>query len=516
MWSDVEEEEEEGELWEDPVEEELWDGGGVQGELYFGDDDYDEDVMEEDVEEEEEEEDEAQSPPPARPRRLQTFTCPQCRKTFFQRNFRPNLQLANMVQIIRQLHPHPQRLAPPTSPSASGGPGGNTGILAATGGRGRPNLCEKHQEPLKLFCEVDEQAICVVCRESRSHKHHSVVPLEEVVQDYKYKLQSHLEPLKKKLDAVLKQKSNEQEKITELREKMKLEIKEFESDFELLHQFLIGEHVLLLHQLEERYESLLARQSSNISQLEEQSAALSRLIAEAEDKSKQDGLQLLKDIKGTFIRCENIKFQEPEMVLVDVGKKYRNYFLQDVVMRKMEKAFSKVPRADITLDPDTAHPRLSLSLDRRSVKLAERRQELPDNPKRFDSDYCVLGSQGFTTGRHYWEVEVGGRKGWAVGAARETARRKEKPMGPHPKREIWCVGTNGKKYQALTATEQTALSPSERPRRFGVYLDYERGQLCFYNAESMTHIHTFNASFRERIFPFFRILAKGTRIKICT
>lgn len=75
---------------------------------------------------------------------------------------------------------------------------------------------------------------------------------------------------------------------------MKLEIKEFESDFEVLHQFLIGEQVLLLHQLEERYESLLARQSSNISQLEEQSAALSRLIAEAEDKSKQDGLQLLK------------------------------------------------------------------------------------------------------------------------------------------------------------------------------------------------------------------------------
>jgi len=75
---------------------------------------------------------------------------------------------------------------------------------------------------------------------------------------------------------------------------MKLEIKEFESDFEVLHQFLIGEQVLLLHQLEERYESLLARQSSNIGQLEEQSAALGRLIAEAEDKSKQDGLQLLK------------------------------------------------------------------------------------------------------------------------------------------------------------------------------------------------------------------------------
>ncbi|NXG62589.1 TRI41 ligase, partial [Hemiprocne comata] len=132
------------------------------------------------------------TPPPEvlapRPRRLQTFTCPQCRKTFFQRNFRPNLQLANMVQIIRQLHPHPQRLAPHNNPgpSALGAPGGAQGALGGgVGGRGSSNLCEKHQEPLKLFCEVDEEAICVVCRESRSHKHHSVVPLEEVVQDYK-------------------------------------------------------------------------------------------------------------------------------------------------------------------------------------------------------------------------------------------------------------------------------------------------------------------------------------------
>ncbi|NXY80789.1 TRI27 protein, partial [Glareola pratincola] len=111
----------------------------------------------------------------------ETFTCPQCRKTFFQRNFRPNLQLANMVQIIRQLHPHPQRLAPPAAgASVAGAAAGVPGVLAAAGGgQGPPSLCEKHQEPLKLFCEVDEQAICVVCRESRSHKHHSVVPLEE-------------------------------------------------------------------------------------------------------------------------------------------------------------------------------------------------------------------------------------------------------------------------------------------------------------------------------------------------
>ncbi|XP_016057019.1 PREDICTED: tripartite motif-containing protein 52-like [Miniopterus natalensis] len=89
--------------------------------------------------------------------------CPQCRRSFTSRSFRPNLQLANMVQIIRQMCPCPY----------PGTPGNDTGV------------CSKHQEALKLFCEVDKEAICVVCRESRSHKQHSVVPLEEVVQEYK-------------------------------------------------------------------------------------------------------------------------------------------------------------------------------------------------------------------------------------------------------------------------------------------------------------------------------------------
>ncbi|XP_012594008.2 E3 ubiquitin-protein ligase TRIM52 [Microcebus murinus] len=99
-------------------------------------------------------------PPPPPPRQ---FTCPQCRKSFTRRSFRPNLQLANMVQVIRQMRPTLYR-----------------GSRANEQG-----VCPEHQEALKLFCEVDEEAICVVCRESGSHRQHSVVPLEEVVQEYK-------------------------------------------------------------------------------------------------------------------------------------------------------------------------------------------------------------------------------------------------------------------------------------------------------------------------------------------
>ncbi|XP_068391044.1 E3 ubiquitin-protein ligase TRIM52 [Eschrichtius robustus] len=177
------------ELLQDQEDDELWDGdGGVRDwdnvdyvwdqeeeeedtDYYLGGVRHDlrADVYPEEEEEILEEHDEdAQElypdthrpPPPAPPRQ---FTCPQCQKSFTSRSFRLNLQLANRVQIIRQMCPTPNR----------GSQGNDQGI------------CSKHQEALKLFCEVDNEAICVVCRESRSHKQHSVVPVEEVVQEYK-------------------------------------------------------------------------------------------------------------------------------------------------------------------------------------------------------------------------------------------------------------------------------------------------------------------------------------------
>ncbi|XP_066888426.1 E3 ubiquitin-protein ligase TRIM41 isoform X5 [Kogia breviceps] len=401
-------------VWEEEDEEEDLDYylGNVEGDLRGEDEEDEEEVLEE--EEEEELDPVTPLPPPPAPRRC--FTCPQCRKSFPRRSFRPNLQLANMVQVIRQMHPTPGR----------GSRGNEQGI------------CPKHQEALKLFCEVDEEAICVVCRESRSHKQHSVVPLEEVVQEYKAKLQGHVEPLRKHLEAVQKMKAKEERRVTELKSQMKSELAAVASEFGRLTRFLAEEQAGLERRLREMHEAQLGRAGAAASRLSEQAAQLSRLLAEAQERSQQGGLRLLQDIKETFnrtrvsaswtlsfpsasalpsgnimvppparspsSRCEEVQLQPPEVWSPDLCQPHSHDFLTDAIVRKMSRMFCQAARVDLTLDPDTAHPALMLSPDRRGVRLAERRQEVADHSKRFSADCCVLGAQGFRSGRHYWET----------------------------------------------------------------------------------------------------------------
>uniref|UniRef100_G1PW96 Tripartite motif containing 41 n=1 Tax=Myotis lucifugus TaxID=59463 RepID=G1PW96_MYOLU len=486
-----------------------------------GDHDHDHDDLGVEVEEAEEEvleEDvEVLRDPRLDPR--QCFTCPQCRKSFPSRNFRPNLQLANMVEVIRNMHPTPGR-------------GSH---------RNEQRICPKHREAQTLFCEVDEEAICVLCRESWDHKQHSVVTLEEVVQEYQAKLQGHVEPLRKHLEMVQKLKAKEERRVAKLNSQMKSELAAVASEFGRLTRFLTEEQARLEHRLREMCEAQLGRAEASASLLAEQATQLSCLLYEAQERSQQGALPPpLQDIKETFNRCEKIQLQPPEVWSPDRCQPHSHDFLTDTIVRKMSRMFCQAVRVDLTLDPDTAHPALMLSPDRRWVHLAERRQEVADHSKCFSADCCVLGAQGFRSGRHYWEVEVDGQQGWAVGVARESSHHEEMgsgdssvgtgdassfsghhrhlhlPQQPLLQREVWCVGTNGNGYQAQSSTERTLLSPHEKPRRFGVYLDYEAGRLDFYNAETLAHVHTFSAAFLgERVFPFFRVFSKGTQIKLC-
>ncbi len=158
---------------------------------------------------------------------------------------------------------------------------------------------------------------------------------------------------------------------------------------------------------------------------------------------------------------------------------------------------------DVTLDPDTAHPKLILSDDGKQVRHGDIRQKLPDTPERFDACPCVLGKEGFSSGRCYFEVQVKGKTEWTLGVVRESINRKG-TITVRPSDGYWTVWLrNGDEYKACD-DPRVSLSLRVKPQRVGVFVDYEEGLVSFYDVESSSHIYSFTAqSFTEKLFPCF-------------
>ncbi|CAM4666838.1 unnamed protein product [Caretta caretta] len=180
---------------------------------------------------------------------------------------------------------------------------------------------------------------------------------------------------------------------------------------------------------------------------------------------------------------------------------------------RWRRSVAPIEEANVTLDPDTAHPQLVLSEGGKSVSWGDTRQDLPDNPERFDYWECVLGCEGFTAGRHCWEVEVGGGGYWAVGVARESVGRKGR-ISRSPEGGIWAVERCGDQFRALTSPE-TPLTLSRAPSRIRVCLDCGRGQVTFIDAGDEAPIFTFPPGSvpGERIRPWLWV-GRGSRLRL--
>ncbi|KAL0171984.1 hypothetical protein M9458_032295, partial [Cirrhinus mrigala] len=155
----------------------------------------------------------------------------------------------------------------------------------------------------------------------------------------------------------------------------------------------------------------------------------------------------------------------------------------------------------VTLDPNTAHPRLIVSDDLTSVRSSETRHPVPDNQERFDVYPCVLGSEGFDSGTHFWDVEVGDNSEWIIGVTTESNQRKGADFF---NTNIWCVWYNDDKY--FSQSPEIPNSPfavKEKLQKVRLELDWDRGKLSFCDPVTNTQLRTLTTTFTEKVFPFF-------------
>uniref|UniRef100_A0A3B3SQ78 Zinc finger protein RFP-like n=1 Tax=Paramormyrops kingsleyae TaxID=1676925 RepID=A0A3B3SQ78_9TELE len=327
-------------------------------------------------------------------------------------------------------------------------------------------LCLLHGEQLKVFCLVEKEAICVDCL-TQTHKGHKICSTGEAVRHYKrYCLNAkftvhelfHCARVQRLISSPLQVQTRHTEQ-------------QIQREFQDLHQLLLDQEAVRILELREEAEKKRTAMNEKIQELTEEISSLSDTICTIKPLFTSDSISVL---------C--VKPHCPGF---------------GALHSQRAPPSSTVP---VTLDPNTAAPQLILSEDLTGLRATGENQQLPNNPERIIGYEGVLGSEGFSFGKHSWVVDVGSNTEWALGVARESIKRKE-VIAASPEEGFWAIGWSSGK--CLTATSPPTCLTKQRLERIRIKLNLEKRTLKFYDHTKNTPLHTFTPKFTGKLFPYF-------------
>uniref|UniRef100_A0A3P8Z0D1 B30.2/SPRY domain-containing protein n=2 Tax=Esox lucius TaxID=8010 RepID=A0A3P8Z0D1_ESOLU len=398
---------------------------------------------------------------------------------------------------------------------------------------GSEKLCGRHKQKVKFFCLADEQPVCLLCRDSRRHKGHTFCLIDEVVQDRKESLKAELETLKEKLElyteAKLACRQTEKYILTQAAETHQ----EMKKQFHFLYTFLLMEEKARINGLIEEEKEKTRVVKEKIDKINNVISSLLTEIRAVEEHLDGDHVTMLQRYHAvphkTRTQCMVPDPQLDSGSLLDVAKHLGN--LQVKVWEKLKGHMKYYP---VILDPNTAHRDVLVDPDMATFRIRNswERQEMmaPDNPERFNLYEGVLGSEGFDSGTHSWDVEVREPSfgedwtgcEWALGVVGESSLRKGviKTGG-------WRLDHQEGAYSVRSVPEPPipiVINSRQRLRRIRVTLDWDGGQLTFSDPDNNERLHTFTHTFSEKVFPYLsngsdlyslRILPGNIQEQVC-
>ncbi|XP_073480805.1 E3 ubiquitin-protein ligase TRIM39-like [Aquarana catesbeiana] len=371
--------------------------------------------------------------------------------------------------------------------------------------------CSIHKKILEYYCTEDSTCICMSCSLTGEHRGHQVETLQEAFIKKKKTLINNLQKLitkkvktEERVRSLQKHRGRVQGKVNGETERVTALFRDLRRRLENLEEKVLSE-------VSRQAEQILSPVNDQIQQLELKMEELSRKMRHLEELcAMTDPLTLLQE-PDTGDLCDTEDGDDDDQERHGKLLHGRGDLDVDEVSYVLHTGFPDVitgliggiyiqKAVNMKLDEDTAHDFVFISCDKKIASKSGSNQNRPDTEERFVDFYQVLGNQSFSSGRHYWEVDVHHSNNWIIGMCYDCIYRDKDDSIIGRNDVSWGLDRKGKKYIAVHDDHETELSVNTPVKRVRVYLDYEAGQISFYMVDPDRHLYTFTATFTEPLY----------------
>ncbi|XP_073480912.1 E3 ubiquitin/ISG15 ligase TRIM25-like [Aquarana catesbeiana] len=391
----------------------------------------------------------------------------------------------------------------------------------------RNKKCSIHEKILEYYCTEDSVCLCGSCRLHGDHKEHLVGTLEKASEKRKENLTDALQELVKKREEM-------EESIKSL-QKYKRKVQDSADSVTKRVTNLFRDIRRQLDILERGVHSEIARKADIVSfpisglieDLEIKKEELSRKIRHIEEiRNMTDPLSVLQESdKGDLCDTEDGDEEDKERrdkLLHGGGGLTATEILPLLhkglfdIITGVNKGINIPEPADITLNEDTAHNYLYISDDGKTAHKVVENLNRSQSSERFGrySECQVLSSECFSSGRHYWDVDVGGSSDWRVGLCYSSIDRTSRQADIGDNSMSWCLEIKSNELSVKHNSKSTTLACNSLINKVRINLDYEAGKISFYELGiPIRHLHTFICAFTDSLYA--ALYVKEGCIKIC-